>query len=209
MIHPLQAAVARARNEERARRTRRRGAEERAAGPAASIRYTTRIAVVAVLLLVSLATVGTTVALADHGRDRGGVDVTFTKWVTSLPADPSTLAGAPMAGVVGGDVGRGRYAGLVLSDDTASRPGFWLAHALYGVFGRDHAFVADLHITEDDTTVPITATIRGVVIWGWRMGARVTGEYRIVDSCPIPTPGNVFAPTCVVGTLHLRGGSAG
>jgi hypothetical protein len=42
-------------------------------------------------------------ALAGGGRHhRDSADVTFTKWIVSLPADPTTLAGVEMAGVVGG-----------------------------------------------------------------------------------------------------------
>ena len=166
------------------------------------------------ILSVSL---GVGVALGDGGgnpgggggRDHDSADVTFTKWVTSLPADPSTLAGVHMAGVVGGDVGPGRYLGLVLGDDTASMPGFWLGHALYGFFGHRHSFVADNHITENDTVNPITATIRGVVVAGWLKGARVTGQYTQFDPCPIPTPGNVFGSVCFQGTLHLQLGHKG
>jgi hypothetical protein len=141
------------------------------------------------------------------GRNHRSADVTFTKWVTSLPADPSTtLAGSGMAGVVGGDVGEGTYAGIVLKDDTTSEPGFWLGQALYGFFGSEHSFVAYNLITEDDRDPSsITATIRGVVIVGWMKGARVTGEYTQRDTCPIPTPGNVIGTTCFQGTLHLQG----
>jgi hypothetical protein len=145
------------------------------------------------------------VAQGDGGRDhRGSADVTFTKWVTSLPADPSTLAGVSMAGVVGGDVGPGVYAGKIIRDDTTSKPGFWLGQALYGFNGSRHSFVAYNFITENDTTSPVTATIRGVVIQGWMKGARVTGEYTQWDTCPIPTPGNVFGTVCFQGTLHLE-----
>ena len=130
-------------------------------------------------------------------------DVTFTKWMTNLPNDPSA-AGASMAGVVGGDVGDGTYAGIVLSDDTTSMPGFWLGHALYSFIGSEHTFVANNFITEDDTVSPITATLRGRVIVGWMKGAWITGEYTQFDTCPIPTPGNVFGTLCFQGTLHLR-----
>jgi hypothetical protein len=139
-------------------------------------------------------------------RNHRSADVTFTKWMTSLPADPSTtLAGSGMAGVVGGDVGEGTFAGMVVKDDTTSKPGFWLGQALYGFFGSEHSFVANNFITENDTVSPITATIRGVVIVGWMKGARVTGEYTQFDNCPIPTPGNVLGDVCFQGTLHLRG----
>jgi hypothetical protein len=140
------------------------------------------------------------------GWNHRSADVTFTKWVTSLPADPSTLAGISMAGVVGGDVGPGAFAGKVIKDDTTSKPNFWLAQALYGFNGSKHSFVAYNFIAQDHTTSPIRATIRGVVIQGWMRGARVTGEYRRWDTCPIPTRGNVFGSICFQGTLHLQFG---
>ena len=130
-------------------------------------------------------------------------DVTFTKWVTSPPANPPSAAGVSMAGVVAGDVGPGVFAGKVIRDDT-STPGSWLAQALYGFKGSVHSFVAYNFVTEDRGLSPITATIRGVVIHGWMSGARVTGEYTVWDRCPIPTPGNVFGTLCFQGTLHLQ-----
>lgn len=118
------------------------------------------------------------VASADGGRnDRRTADVAFTKWATGLPVDPSTLAGVVMAGVVAGDAGTGSFVGEVLSGDTTSKPGFWLAHVRYEVHGSKHSFVADVRVTEDDTKFPITATIRGVVTQGWLNGTRVTGQY--------------------------------
>jgi hypothetical protein len=148
--------------------------------------------------------------LPDGGRPVRSADVTFTKWVIALPTDPSTtLAGTSMTGIVGGDVGSGTYAGMVLEDDRASMPGFWLAEAQYGFFGSAHSFVAHNSITENDTTTPVTATISGVVIWGWMRGARVTGGYTLLDPCPIPTPGNVFGTACFQGSLHLQLGARG
>ena len=142
---------------------------------------------------------------ASPARSSRSADVTFTKWVTSLPADPSkTLAGSTMVGVVGGDVGQGRFAAMLFSDDTTSRKGFWLGRPLYGFFGSEHSFVANNFITENDTVKPITAAIHGVVIMGWMKGARVTGEYTQRDTCPIPTPGNKVGTTCFEGTLHLQ-----
>lgn len=161
------------------------------------------------ILAVVLASSFAVPALARTGssdplRAARSADVTFTKWITSLPADPSTLAGVSMAGVVGGDVGPGTFAGIVLSDDTTSMPGFWLGHALYGFIGNEHTFVANNFVTENDTVSPITATIRGRVVVGWMRGARVTGEYTQQDVCSIPTPGNVFGTLCLQGTLHLQ-----
>ena len=97
-------------------------------------------------------------ASADGNRSHRSADVTFTKWLTSFPNDPSA-AGASMAGVVGGDVGEGSFVGKIIKDDTSSKPGFWLGQALYGFNGSRHAFVAYNFITEDDTASPVTATI--------------------------------------------------
>ena len=107
------------------------------------------------VMLVALATVFAAAPRSASGwRQRQWhlrtADVSFTKWVVTLPASPSTLAGIHMTGIVGGDVGTGLYRGLVISDDTVTQPGFWLAHARYDFFGRDHWLIADLHITEDD-----------------------------------------------------------
>ena len=164
---------------------------------------------VAALALVSMAT-ATPVAHAgtsesakpDRHPERRTEDVTFTKWLTDLPNAPSA-AGAPMVGVVGGDVGDGSFAGMVLRDRTTPQS-LWIAQALYAFNGDKHAFVAYNRIVENDGVTPATATITGVVIAGWMKGARVTGEYTVLDSCPISTPKNVFENTCFQGTLHLR-----
>jgi hypothetical protein len=165
----------------------------------------TALALAAAMSLAVTALTDTAAAGTRRGhRHRRDADVTFTKWVTSEPTDPSTLAGASMAGVVGGDAGRGVFAGRILRDDTTSRPGFWLGEALYGFHGRRHSFVAHNFITENDGASPVTATIRGVVIRGWMRGARVTGGYTMWDACPVPTPGNVFGTACFQGKLHLH-----
>jgi len=122
---------------------------------------------------------------------------TFTKWVTS-----PTMA---MAGVVGGAVGTGIYAGQVLGEDPAPA-GFWFGHARYEFHGARHTFIADLHIVENDTVSPARATITGVVTSGWLSGARVFGRYTVIDSCPIVTPGNIFDSLCFMGVLHLEFG---
>ena len=162
-------------------------------------------AALAVAAFAALSAVGPTqLALADaHGVKGHTFDVTFTKWVTSLPANPPSLAGVSMAGVVGGDVGDGTFTGEVLSDDH-SVPGFWLAHARYEFHGEKHSFIADVHVIEDDTTTPATAVVTGVITQGWLKGARLTGGYTVVPMSPIPTPGNVFGTLCFQGALDIR-----
>jgi hypothetical protein len=131
--------------------------------------------------------------------DAGGVrghtfDDTFTKWITTFPN---------MAGVVGGDVGTGTYAGEILSYAVVGT--ITNIEALYHFSGREHSFTAHVYITEDD--VAGTAVITGGVTEGWLKGSPVTGEYQIWATCPIPTPGNGLGTLCFQGALHiLKGG---
>jgi hypothetical protein len=144
-------------------------------------------------------------ASAHDGHDHAA-HVTFTKWIVTEPANPPSFAGVLMSGVVGGDVGKGRYVGTVLGDNL-NDPGFWHARALYGFFGHQHAFVAKLRITENDTTDPATATLRGTVLAGWRDHQAVRGVYTVMDPCPLRTPGNVEGRVCFQGKLTI--GAAG
>jgi hypothetical protein len=157
-----------------------------------------------VLVVTSLfAVVPTQLALADSGGVNGHTfDVTFTKWVTSSPAYYPSMAGVSMAGVVGGDVGNGLFAGAVLSDDL-SHPGFWLAHARYEFYGKTYSFKADVHVFENDKKNPATALITGVITQGWLKGALLIGVYTVMPVCPIATPGNVLGKLCFQGTLHI------
>ena len=148
------------------------------------------------------------VALADAGGEKGHTfDFTFTKWVTSLPANPPSMTGVSMAGVVGGDVGKGVYAGKVISDDLTQEPDFWLANARYEFNGKKHSFIANVNVVQNNNTG--TGVITGVITHGWLKGSKVTGEYTVMPVCPIRTPGNVFGTLCFQGTLHVhRGGDS-
>ena len=154
-----------------------------------------------VLLTSTIATVPAQSALADSGKVKGGtIDVTFTKWATSEPTNFPSLAGISMAGVVGGAVGEGDFAGQVLRDNL-SVPGFWLAKARYEFIGEEHSFTAIVSVKQNDSVG--MATITGRVTKGWLKGAIVTGGYKVLPDCPIETPGNVFGTLCFQGILHL------
>ncbi len=157
-----------------------------------------------VLVVASLFAVAPAqIARADAGGVKGHTfDFTFTKWATSLPANPPSMAGVLMAGVVGGDVGIGRYAGEVLSDDLTQEPAFWLANARYEFHGRKHTFIADVHVTQDE--VAGIGVITGVITRGWLKGAQITGEYTVMAVCPIATPGNALGTLCFQGNLHVH-----
>jgi hypothetical protein len=105
-----------------------------------------------------------------------------------------------MVGVVGGDVGPGSYAGqiLALNDDKTTTT----IHAIYHFNGGKHAFTADVNIAQNDAAG--TAVIAGNVTEGWLKGASVTGEYNVLQSCPMDTPGNAYGTVCFQGALHIH-----
>lgn len=125
-------------------------------------------------------------------------DDTFTKWVTTSP--PAAGVVANMVGVVGGDVGSGVYAGEILTMNTVGNT--TSIHAIYHFNGSKHAFTADLNITQDDSAG--TGVIAGKVTDGWLKGASVTGEYNVLNTCPIDTPDNAYGTMCFQGALHIQ-----
>jgi len=147
---------------------------------------------VLVAVFAALLAVGPTqLALADAGGVKGHTfDNTFTKWVTDFPN---------MVGVVGGDVGAGAYAGEIL--DIVPVGDITNVDALYHFNGRKHSFTAHVFIAESAVTG--TATITGSITEGWLKGSPVTGEYTVLTTCPIPTPGNSLGTTCFQGALHI------
>jgi hypothetical protein len=138
-------------------------------------------------------------ALAYNGGPAGHTfDSTFTKWVTT--SQPAPGVAANMVGVVGGDVGPGRYTGEVINLNTVGN--ITTIQALYHFNGSKHAFTAELTVTQDESAG--TATIAGQVTEGWLKGASVTGEYNVLAVCPIETPDNAYGTVCFQGALHVH-----
>jgi len=150
-------------------------------------------------VVLALVLVGAIAGLAAcSGSVKGETfDDTFTKWVTT--SAPAAGVVANMVGVVGGDVGPGTYAGELLSANTVGNT--TTIHAVYHFNGSKHTFTADLNITQDETAG--TAALAGQVTDGWLKGAPVTGEYKILSTCPMVTPDNAYDKTCFQGTVHV------
>ena len=104
---------------------------------------------------------------------------TFTKWITAMPK---------MAGIVGGAVGNGSYAGEVLRDIEGPVE---LIESLYEFKGADHSFTALVHVEQTG----LQAVIMGVVIQGWCKGNPVRGEYTQITSPSAPGDGTAFRGT--------------
>jgi hypothetical protein len=87
---------------------------------------------------------------------------TFTKWLVG--------EGPNMAGVVGGAVGEGAYAGKVLDMNPGPTTKI---EAIYGFNGSERPFTALVHVEQTG----LEAVITGVVIDGWGKGKPVEGRY--------------------------------
>ena len=142
----------------------------------------------------------TGVVLAGGGRDSRNAENTFTKYATTeAPAGDVLFF---MAGVVGGDVGAGTYAGEVLAL-TVTDTGL-VIDANYRFNGSTHAFSASVRVVQTGFDVGATALITGRVTEGWLKGNLVQGEYTKITCAQAPDG------TCYQGTLDvLRGTKSG
>ena len=151
-------------------------------------RRTRALALTCTVVLLALS-IGTGIASADANRGHSAAENTFTKWITTFPA---------MAGVVGGDVGAGAFAGEILTytpGNTPSDP--TVIEALYHFNGARHSFTAAVHVEQTG----LSAVVTGVVTDGWLRGNAVRGTYLQVDCAESPNG------ICFRGTLDvLRGG---
>ncbi len=145
-----------------------------------------RLAAIVAVALLALS-VGAGVASANGGRRHGDAQNTFTKWITAYPA---------MAGVVGGDVGSGTYAGEILKYTPGTTT---VIEALYHFNGSRHSFSALVHVEQTG----LRAVISGVVTDGWLKGHAVKGKYTQITCSQAPDG------TCFQGTLNVLRGSGG
>ncbi len=139
---------------------------------------------------------------APNDRHKHDVIVTFTKWITAVvPPIPAEAAASRflMAGIVGGDVA-GDFVGEVL-DRRVSTTGTIKAQivaldALYEVRAGNHSFTALIQGGQNNTTSK--ALLDGVILDGWRTGARVHVEFTVISGCA----GKPAGP-CFEGTIRI------
>lgn len=159
-----------------------------------TMRTQTRFAsfLIAMFLLLNISTALANGQSATIGKSHGRVEVTFLKWIATLPN---------MAGVVSGDPGAGLFAGEILAFEQTER--FTKIEALYHINGKDFQFTAHNHILQDNQKG--TAVIYGVVEDGAMKGARVLGEYQVISPCGIiNAQQGDSGDVCFQGTLTVR-----
>lgn len=133
---------------------------------------------------------GTPVAPIDKAQDNtpgGPVVITFTKWITGFPL---------MAGFVGGDVA-GDFAGEVMQYQESGNRRIIRLEAMYEVQAGNRSFTALIRGGQNNETG--TAILDGVILGGWRTGARVHVEYDVMTDC-----NGAPAGLCFQGTIHIE-----
>jgi hypothetical protein len=151
-----------------------------------------------------------------RSKHHGPVEVTFTKWVSTFPL---------MEGFTGGDL-PGDFVGEILERQVSQRQAVKCylpvpncgrvirLEAMYEVQAGEeaekeagkHTFTALIRGgTSGDTGA---ALLDGVILFGWRTGARVHVEFQTY-AAPPNGPGclDIRAPkdrTCFMGTIHIE-----
>ena len=159
-------------------------------------RVTSLVGAIVMLLPVSLA------MAQGNGDPNRPIEVTFTKWVTTFPL---------MEGFWGDGLAN-KFVGEVFQRQVSQRQAdncylpapncgrIIRLEALYEVQNGDRSFTALIRGgTSGDTGA---ALLDGVVLAGWRTGARVHVEFDTIPG----TTGCFGAPagkTCFVGTIHV------
>ena len=121
------------------------------------------------------------------------VEVTFTKWTV----------GAYMEGITGG-AAPGVFAGEVLQRQVSANPAATTIirlEAVYEVQSDDHSFTALIRggQTGDTAAALGIGRLDGVILSGWRAGARVRVIFQKVASCA----GKPAGP-CFEGTIQVE-----
>ena len=147
------------------------------------------------------------------GKSKGprALTITFTKWITQVvPADPvnGVTKRFLMAGVTEGDV-EGAFVGEVLNRQVSLNGRVISLEAIYEVQAGDHSFTALIRGGTGESkageaaSVSGAALLDGVVLSGWRTGAKVHVAFQTfqgpTECGDAPNP----AGTCFKGTITV------
>jgi hypothetical protein len=157
----------------------------------------TRVAsfVGAVALLIQISP-----ALAtDQDDNNRPVEITFTKWIAPPPATPPTPFFGLLVGFAGDGL-EGSFVGEVLWRQASVNGHVVGLEAMYEVVDGDRSFTA---LIRGGQNAAGAAQFDGVILAGWRAGARV----QVVYQRHLPSEGGcVGAPigkTCFEGIIHV------
>jgi hypothetical protein len=159
-------------------------------------RVTSLVGAIVMLLPVSLA------MAAGHDDRNRPVEITFTKWGVTAPPPP---AAQPPFGLIEGFAGDGpvgSYVGEVLWRQASLNGHVVGLEAMYEFLDGDRSFTA---LIRGGQNAAGAAHFDGVILAGWRAGARVQVVYqRYVAIAGMPScAGAPVNKTCFEGTIHV------
>jgi hypothetical protein len=128
--------------------------------------------------------------LAGHRNERGGLELTYTKWMA--PSFPN------MVGVVGGDI-VGQFGGAVLQATPDATGRFMRLRAIYIVVAPDPSRSLIIRVNGAQDNQAGTAVLDGRVVDGPLTGARAHAEYKVIKSCS-QSPDQM----CFQGTIRIK-----
>ena len=151
------------------------------------------VAIALVLLLQIPSAMAGPAGAAEHREGRGPVEITYTKWITTpQPAPlPWLMAGFVNEGPVGSFVGE------VLDRKVSTNGRITKLEAIYEVVDGDRSFTALVQGGQDNQLG--AALLDGVILAGWRTGARVHVEFQVLTNCFGAPLGR-----CFQGTIRIQ-----
>ena len=166
-------------------------------------RILTRLAFLLSLVLLTLQT-STIVAAGLHGRSENhqNFEVTFTKWGVGVtpppvppfpPADPGQNISL-FIGVAGGDA-PGAFSAEVLYRKASTDGSVAQLWPVYRVSSGNRSFTA---LIQGGSTAAGLGLLEGVVMDGWRTGARVRVRFQSMTNCD-----GAPAGPCFQGTIRI------
>jgi hypothetical protein len=171
------------------------------------IMQTTRIATrfASFLSLVLLTIQTSPIAAAgpqEQSENYQSFEVTFTKWITGVtpPPAPPFPPGDPgqtiilMSGFTGGDA-PGTFAGEVLYRKVSNDLSIAQLWPIYKVSAGNRSFTA---LIQGGSNAAGLGLLEGVIMDGWRTGARVRVRFQRMTNCE-----NAPAGTCFKGTIRI------
>jgi len=166
-------------------------------------RIATRFASLLSLVLLTLQT-SPIAAAGPQGQSENhhSFEVSFTKWVTGStpPTSPPFPPGDPgqtislLSGFTGGDA-PGGFTGEVLYRKTSNALGITQLWPIYQVASGSRSFTA---LIQGGQTAAGVGRFEGVIMEGWRAGARVRVQYQRMTNCE-----GAPAGTCFKGTIRI------
>ena len=156
------------------------------------MRFNVKTISFALVLVAGMLQISPVQAIGPQGTadDHRSFEITFTKWVTGTNSSGFSL----LAGFTGGDV-VGDFAGEVLYRKASTNGRITQLQPIYEVIAGPHSFTALLQGAQTNLG---KAVFDGIIVDGWRTGARVHAEYQRMTDCAFAPPG-----TCFQGTIRI------